>query len=408
MKELVRLRMRPSRDRRCFRYMLDYVDHDGRRRQVSLGHADKRKAERQRQEKELELRVNVSGPVSMKLTDFFRDSLARTEGQVRSSSLKETARSMKDFVACVGDVDVQEVRYEHGERFIQYCLDRKLAAGTATKKIKHLKRVFQLAEDRGQLARHPLRKLKPPKVGKRKVRVFTDQECDALCKAARQYEQKGRPVKWELLMRMCLVTGMRRGELMNTTWRDIDFANMTVGVSPKQDRADTWEWHIKDTDWRTLPLTAELVNLLVAHQVSQPEGNPYVFVPMARYEHIQGLRRAGHWSVERGRSPLAKFCHHFNKIRKRAGIETGTFHDLRRTCLSNWVGQGLSLHEVKELAGHAKIETTERFYLAVRRDVVDRARAASEASRKGHSVARLLRASGESDNTKELPCTSAL
>jgi len=55
MKELVRLRMRPSRDRKSFRYMLDYVDQSGRRRQVSLGHADKRQAERQRHEKEIVL-----------------------------------------------------------------------------------------------------------------------------------------------------------------------------------------------------------------------------------------------------------------------------------------------------------------------------------------------------------------
>ena len=39
----------------------------------------------------------------------------------------------------------------------------------------------------------------------------------------------------------------------------------------------------------------------------------------------------------------------------------------------------------------ARIETTERFHLAVRKDVVDRARPASEASRKGNSVARGLR-----------------
>ena len=408
MKELVRLRMRPSRDGKSFRYMLDYVDQSGRRRQISLGHTDRRQAERQRQEKELELRVNVAEPISMKLTDFFRDSLVRTKGQVRTTTLKETAKSMNDFIACVGDIDMQEVRYEHGERFIQYCLDRKLSAGTATKKIKHLKRVFQLAEDRGQLDRHPLRKLKPPKVGKRKVRVFTDQECDDLCKAARQYEERGRLVKWELLIRMCLATGMRRGELMNTTWRDIDFANMTVEVSPKKNGVDTWEWHIKDTDHRTLPLTADLVKLLVEHQMAQPEGNPYVFVPTGRYELIQDLRRNGQWTVERGRSPLSKFCHHFNKIRKLAGIATGTFHDLRRTCLSNWIVQGLGLHEVKELAGHAGIETTDRFYLAVRKDVVDRARAASEASRKGESVARLLRAPGESDRIGEPPCVNTL
>jgi integrase len=408
MKKLVRLRMRPSRDGESFRYLLDYVDQNERRRQISLGHADKRKAERQRYEKELELRVNVTEPISMKLSDFFRDSLVRTKGQVRATSLGETKRSMEDFVDCIGNIDVQAVRYEHGERFIQYCLDRGLSSGTVTKKIKHLKRVFQLAEDRGQLDHHPLRRLKPPKVSKRKIRVFTDDECHRLCQAARQYEQKGSPVRWELLIRMCLVTGMRRGELMNTTWRNIDFANMTVDVSPKKDRTDTWEWHIKDTDRRTLPLTSDLVKLLVEHQMSQPEGNPYVFVPMARYEHIQEYRGSHEWTVDKGRSPVSKFCHHFNKIRRLACIETGTFHDLRRTCLSNWVAQGLSLHEVKELAGHAKIETTERFYLAVRNDVIDRARAASDISRKGDSVARLLRASAESDKNQEVPCASAL
>ncbi len=408
MKELVRLRMRPSHDRKSFRYMLDYVDQNGKRRQISLGHADKRQAERQRHEKELELRVNVTDPVSMKLTDFFRDSLARTKGQVRATTLRETAKSINDFIACVGDIDVQEVQYQHGEQFIQYCSGQDISAATVAKKVKHLKRVFQLAEDRGQLDRHPLRKLKPSKAPRRKIRVFTVDEYARLCASARQYEEKGRPVKWELLIRMCLGTGMRRGELMNTTWRDIDFANMTVEVSPKKDCDDTWEWHIKDTDRRTLPLTADLVKLLVELQLSQPEGNPYVFVPMARYELIQELRRSGQWTVEKGRSPLSKFCHHFNKIRARAGIASGTFHDLRRTCLSNWIVQGLSVHEVKELAGHAGIETTDRFYLAVRKDVVDRARAASEASRKGDSVAHLLRAPCESDKSGRPPCVSAL
>jgi hypothetical protein len=142
MKELVRLRMRPSRDKKSFRYMLDYRDQGGRRRQISLGHANKRRAERQRYEKELELRMNVAEPISMRLTDFFQDSLMRTNGQVRTTTLKETARTVRDFTACIGNIDVQEIRYEHGERFIQYCSDREVAAATARKKVKHLKLAF--------------------------------------------------------------------------------------------------------------------------------------------------------------------------------------------------------------------------------------------------------------------------
>ena len=134
---------------------------------------------------------------------------------------------------------------------------------------------------------------------------------------------------------------------------------------------------------------------------------PYAFIPVPRYGQIQKRRRAGNWTVDDGRAPLDNFDDHFRRIRALASIEKGTFHDLRRTCLSNWVIQGLSLYEVKELAGHAKIETTERFYLAVRRDVVDRARLASDASRKGHSVAHLLRAPLEDENARRLSNVSA-
>ena len=85
MKEVVRLRMRPSRDGETFRYMLDYMDHSGKRHQISLGHADKRQAERQRQEKELELRVNVAGPVPLGARSLCRHG--RQEGEAFEKSV---------------------------------------------------------------------------------------------------------------------------------------------------------------------------------------------------------------------------------------------------------------------------------------------------------------------------------
>ncbi len=126
---------------------------------------------------------------SLQSSSFLVDT-RQTKGQVRATTLKETAKAMRDFTACIGDIDVQEVRYEHGERFIQHYLDREVTAATVTKKVKHVKRVFQLAEDRGQLDWHPLRRLKLPKVARRKIRVFKNQEYHSLCKAAKQYEEK--------------------------------------------------------------------------------------------------------------------------------------------------------------------------------------------------------------------------
>jgi len=87
---------------------------------------------------------------------------------------------------------------------------------------------------------------------------------------------------------------------------------------------------------------------------------------MARYKRIKKCRQTGQWDVEKSQSPLSKFCRHIGKIRDMESIHTGTFHDLQRTCLSNLIVQGFSLHEVKELAGHTDIEIIERFYYLVR------------------------------------------
>ena len=93
-KQLVRLWERPSYDGKKFTYYLLYTDEQGRRRQKSLGHADRRKAERQRGQFERRLRMGIVEPGSMKLRDFVEDSLTRTGGQIRESTHREYKSAM--------------------------------------------------------------------------------------------------------------------------------------------------------------------------------------------------------------------------------------------------------------------------------------------------------------------------
>ena len=183
------------------------------------------------------------------------------------------------------------------------------------------------------------------------------------------------------LVVMALVTGMRRGELLNCIWSDIDFETQTVSVSPKEHTLLTWEWYIKDSDRRTLPLTDEVINILTDYQSKLPEGNPYVFVPDERYKYIQKLRKRGKWKFSDSRiKVINNIGRDFKVILKRAGIKPAQFHDLRRTALSNWLANGMSEHDVMILAGHASFSTTHAFYLAVADDLVDRARQVSAQS----------------------------
>ena len=380
-KKLVTLWERPSYDGNGFTYYLLYTDENGKRRQKSLGHADGRKAERQRAKFERHLRMGQIEPGSLTLKEFAKDSLERTGDQIRESTRNEYDSAMKDFIKKIGNMDYKKVTLDHGERYRQLCLDGGNSPATVTKKLKHLKRLFQLAVNRRQLDENPLKYVDAPKVRKKKVRIYSAAENKYILKAAHRYSQEWdlqyRP-QWDLLIIVALATAMRRSELLNCTWNDIDFEQQVINITPKVDTVGTWHWDIKDADERTLPLTDEVAQMLIDHQGKQPEGYPYVFVPVARYDAIQTLRAKGQWKRPDSRLKVVNnFTPQFEKILKTASVKKGQFHDLRRTAITNWFANGMSENDVMTLAGHSNFATTHEFYLAVADDLVDRARRAA-------------------------------
>jgi len=381
MTQLVKLWERPSYDGNGFTYYLLYIDENGKRKQKSLGHSDVRKAERQRAKFERHLRMGKVEPGSLKLKDFVKDSLTRTGDQIRESTRDEYESAMKDFIKQTGDMDYQKITLEHGEAYRQACLDKGNTPATVVKKLKHLKRLFQLAVNRKQLDENPFKHIDMPKSRKKGIRIYTEAECQRIIKVARQYCQEWdlqyRP-QWDVMIIVALTTAMRRSEILNCTWSDIDFEEQVINITPKEHTDSTWRWDIKDTDERSLPLTKEVTQLLADHQNKQPEGYPYVFVPVARYDYIQKLRALDKWKYSDSRLKVVNnFTRQFEVILKTAQVRKGTFHDLRRTAITNWFNNAMSENDVMVLAGHSNFATTHEFYLAVADDLIDRARQAS-------------------------------
>jgi len=382
MKQLVKLWERPSYDGKKFTYYLLYTDEQGRRRQKSLGHADRRKAERQRGQFERKLIMGIVEPDSMKLRDFVEDSLTRTGDQIRESTHREYKSAMEDFIRVIGNIDYRRVCLKDAEFYRQSCLDKGNSPATVSKKLTEIKCVFSAAVARNQLDENPLKFIKMPKCPQNEINIYSDAECERILKAAQNFSKKSneqRRLRWDLLIVVALSTALRRGELLNCTWGDIDFEEQTIKVSPKANTSETWKWLIKDTDCRMLPLTDGLTQFLVDHQSRQPEGHPYVFVPPVRYEYIQNeLRAKGKWTYSDSRLKVVNnFNPDFGKILLRAGIEEGQFHDLRRTAICNWFKEGMREYDVMKLAGHADFKTTHKYYLRVHDDLVDRARQAT-------------------------------
>jgi len=262
MKQLVKLNKRPSRDGRTFTYFLRYDGENGKRKWETLGHGDRRKAEKQRAQKEKELRMGYLEPDSMRLRDFMKDSLARTGDQIRESTRKDYRSAMADLINALGNIDYQRVQQTHGELFRQARLDQGDSPATVGKKLRELKRLFQLAVERKQLDENPFRYVKVPKVPRQKIRIYTAVEIDRMLRTASKLQNES-VLEWDLIITLALTTGMRRSELLNLVWSNVDFGEMTIEVSPKRNTDETWEWRIKDTDRRFLPLKEDVSRLLV-------------------------------------------------------------------------------------------------------------------------------------------------
>ena len=162
----------------------------------------------------------------------------------------------------------------------------------------------------------------PTGAGKKKKRMFTDAELEGIYKAD--------PVNADM-WRFAAWTGLRRGELMNLKWSDIDLFNerAVVRVVSDEDR------ETKNGKSRSVPLNS--------------------FTREVR-DRLKG--RAGDGDYVFPRWHKRTYTGKFDKARKAAGIETGTLHGLRHTFISRAVNNGIPVHLAKLWAGHSKLETT--------------------------------------------------
>ena len=195
--------------------------------------------------------------------------------------------------------------------------------------------------------------LKREKIAKRDRRLAPDEESRLLARAA--------PRLYRLIV-AALETGCRLGELLSLQWRDVDLTRGELRV-----RAP----NAKNRKLRHIPIVARLRAVLEMAR-HDPAGHPfgpddYVFgdevgrrltSPQKAWETavLKAHGQTPTW-VRGGLSPASRDAYRTIDLH---------FHDLRHEAGSRWLEQGLPLHHVKALLGHASISTTDTYLSASR------------------------------------------
>jgi integrase len=146
-----------------------------------------------------------------------------------------------------------------------------------------------------------------------------------------------------LAIYLAVETGMRRQEIFNLTWKDVDVKKRRITI--RKSKTDGITGNTKGTEI-VLPFMAgmELMQLAVSlrHDGSLPGPERITIAKPGKLPEGKIFPMTGE-----------AFTQAFGDVVRRAKIEDLTFHDLRRTANTNFIQAGLSLEERNIMLRHA-------------------------------------------------------
>jgi integrase len=323
----------------------------------------KTRKEAERYALDLQNRVNLGRadkPQKITLQGFRFEHEQVMRGQVAYATLDDQKRALKFFENFIGDsVLLSKIKPRHAEAFIAHRLSTVPSVATVNKDIRTLRSIFNLAiEPRGYLmeGQNPFAKIKERKTTENEIRYVEIEEYLALM-------DKAKNLWWRGFFSIAYGSGLRRNEILNLTWKNVDFENQLITVAAKKESQKLVEWDPKSRRNRVVPMSDESAQLLADSQLEAKEGFPYIFISPQRLKRIRERQKIGTWTP---RSQIVNnLDRDFRVLRCKASVDECVVHDLRRSAITNWAKK-LPIQVVQQLAGHSDISTTRKYYLAVR------------------------------------------
>jgi len=182
----------------------------------------------------------------------------------------------------------------------------------------------------GWLERNPVERVSKPKENKGRVRYLDDNELPRFLKACRKNPDL------YLAVVLSLTTGGRQSEIMGFRWGQIDL---------KAGRATLHAGTTKNDDARVLPLVGEAYTLLTERAKVRNLKDDRIFPPthVAKKSDFLNLRTP------------------FISALKEAEITNFHWHDLRHTCASYLMMNGVSSLEISKVLGHRTMAMVSRY-----------------------------------------------
>ena len=246
----------------------------------------------------------------------------------KRSTMRDRA-SLKHLLPFFGGLTLRGIRPGHISRYKANRLAAEAAPATLNRELALMKHAFTLSiKEWGWAKENPVKMVSMEKEAPHKDRWLTDDEERRLLRACPGWLRE--------IVVFGVDTGCRRGEILSLSWQHVDLQRGVAIIFGK-----------KTSEWRGVPLTRRLRDIMAAKQASQKVQSlrdNFVFCnPAGLVVNIHELR----WAFE---TALGE-----------AGISSFRFHDLRHSFATRLAQNGVDLFTIQKLLGHKSYATTERY-----------------------------------------------
>ena len=208
------------------------------------------------------------------------------------------------------------------------CSGKIRSPATVVRYLASLSHAFSIAIKEWEwLEENPVMKISKPKVSNGRIRFLNEDEKERLLKACHESESKG---LYPIVI-LALSTGMRKGEILNLRWNNIDLTQGSIFLQTT-----------KNGDRRFVPLVGIALDLLRSKHTNQAI-NSLVFPSPHSPSNPIDIRSA--WETALTKANISNF----------------RFHDLRHTAASYLAMNHASLLEIGTLLGHKTVQMTKRY-----------------------------------------------
>jgi len=288
-----------------------------------------------------DLKIEPADPqrklLSVQLKQFLADTIDR--GSLEAAEVYELA--CDEFLQVIGRQYMEDIVIDDIIRFQKALAGRGMSPRTVSNRHSSVKAFLRYCG-------YNTKELpKPPKFDKTMPEIYTDRELNALFDAVTSPREN-------LLYRLLLQTGMREQEAMYLEWSNIHFEMKVLKLQSKVKR---WGFRLKDFEERELPLSDELLELLMAYKQEHAESSPLIF--------------------SKGKKPDGHFLRTLKRQARAAGLNCGScdgclgkseecerwfLHKFRATfCTKMHRNPDIDLRTLQSLMGHSDLESTLRY-----------------------------------------------